>query len=308
MNNKIAGIDIGTNSARLMVVDGIDGKISGQKVITTKLGENLAYDDTLSFQAMNRTFVALQELIRIAKDDMGAGKIRAFCTEGIRRAKNRKEFTERVKKNLNIDIEIIDGEKEAEYVFKGVYYNRKISVNQNNTLIVDIGGGSTEFIYVRNEHIEFLKSVDIGALILTKKHLVTDPPEASEYNRMEEEIIDKLSFLENIVDCKLIGLGGSITTLSALNMNQKIYKSDIVDGSKMTLRRVKKLLWDLRSVGHEERKNIIGFDVDRADIIIAGGAILVNIMEQILARSVTVSETGILYGFIMEEFGGKFNR
>ncbi|MCK9225969.1 MAG: hypothetical protein M0Q02_12910 [Candidatus Muirbacterium halophilum] len=307
MNSLIAGIDIGSNSARLMIVDVIDGKIVFQKIMTTRLGENLGESSKLSFQSLNRTFVAVSELAKIAKE-YNVKKIRAFCTEAVRKAKNKSELIDRINKNLGIEVEIIDGEREAEYVFKGIYHNRKISINVNNTLIVDIGGGSTEFIYIKDSKIEFLKSVDIGALILSKKHLMTDPPKAEEFNRMEDEILEKIGFLENIVDCKLIGLGGSVTTLSALNMNLKTYKSDIVDGSKLTLRRCKKLLWDLRSVNDDERKNIISFDSDRSDIIISGSAILVNVMEQVLAKSVTISETGILYGYIMEEYSGTSDR
>ncbi|MGM0607870.1 MAG: hypothetical protein ACQESP_05585 [Candidatus Muiribacteriota bacterium] len=308
MGKNVAGIDIGTNSVRMMIIDISEGKIINQEVITTRLGENLINDDTLSFQSINRTFVSIQELIRIAKEEYDVKNIRGFCTEAIRKAKNRKDFINRLKKNLDIIPEIIEGQKEAEYTFKGVYYNKKISVNLNNTLIIDIGGGSTEFIYIKDEKIDFMKSVDIGALLLTKKFFKSDPPDAAEYNNMEDEIIKKISFLENIMDCKVIGLGGSITTISALNMNLKTYKSDIVDGSKITLRRIKKILWDLRSVNLQERKNILNFDSDRANIIIAGGAILINVMEQVLARSITVSETGILYGFLMEEFGGYSDR
>ena len=308
MSKKIAGLDIGSNSARLMIIDVDEGKILGNEIITTKLGENLHIDKKLSFQAINRTFVAIQELVRIAKNEYEVNEIRGYCTEAIRAAQNRKDFVDRVKKNLGIDLEIITGEKEAELVFKGIYYNRKISLNLTNTLIVDIGGGSTEFIYIKDEKIEFLKSIRMGALHLTKKYFITDPPKAQEYNQMEDEIIKNIRFLEDIVDCKVIGLGGSVTTLSALNMNLKTYKSGLVDGSKMTLRRVKKMLWDLRSVDDEERKTILGFDPDRSEIIVAGAAILVNVMEQVLARSITVAESGVLYGFIMEEYGGFSDR
>jgi exopolyphosphatase/guanosine-5'-triphosphate,3'-diphosphate pyrophosphatase len=306
--NIIAGIDIGTNSARLMVVDVSDGKIIGQELITTKLGESLAFSDKIPFQAMNRTFVALSELKRIALEEYNVSRIRAFCTEALRKARNRSEFIERVEKNLDIRLELIGGVREAEYVFKGIYFNRKISLNLQNSLIVDIGGGSTEFIYIKDSNIEFMKSIDIGALILTERYFESDPPRAEEFNNMEDEIIGKIGFLEEIKDCKLIGLGGSITTLSALNMNLRTYRADNVDGSKITLRRCKKLLWDLRSVPLEERKNIISFDNDRAEIIVAGATILVNIMEKVLARSVTVSETGILYGYIMEEYNGTSDR
>ncbi len=308
MSKIIAGLDIGSNSARLMIIDVEDGKILGNHIITTKLGENLHYDKKLSFQAINRTFVAIQELVRIARTEYDAKEIRGYCTEAIRVAHNRKDFVDRVKKNMDIDLDIISGEKEAELVFKGIYYNRKISLNLTNTLIVDIGGGSTEFIYIKDEKIEFLKSIQMGALYLTKKHFITDPPKAQEYNHMEDEIIKNISFLEDIVDCRVIGLGGSVTTLSALNMNLKSYKIGLVDGSKMTLRRVKKMLWDLRSVDDEERKSILTFDPDRSEIIIAGAAILVNVMEQVLARSITVAESGVLYGFIMEEYGGFSDR
>ncbi len=306
--NIIAGIDLGTNSARLMVVDISDGRILGQTLITTKLGESLAFSDRISFQAMNRTFVALSELKRVANEEYNASRIRAFCTEALRKAKNRSEFIDRVSKNLDIKLELIGGVREAEYVFKGIYYNRRISLNLNNSLIVDIGGGSTEFIYIKDSNIEFMKSVDIGALILTERYLESDPPRAEEFNRMEDRIISRIGFLDEIKDCKLIGLGGSITTLSAMNMNLRTYRADNIDGSKITLRRCKKLLWDLRSVPVEDRKNIISFDNDRAEIIVAGATILVNIMEKVQARSVTVSETGILYGYIMEEFGGTSDR
>lgn len=304
MNKLTAGIDIGSNSARLMIVDITDGKIIHQQIMTTRLGEDLADSQKLSFQSLNRTFIAVSELCRISREQYKVGKIRAFCTEAVRKARNRSELIDRIQKNLDVEVEIIAGEKEAEFVFKGVYHNHKISLNLNNTLIVDIGGGSTEFIYIKEGNIEFLKSIDMGALMLSKKYLQTDPPKAEEFNKMEDDILSRLGFLENIIDCKLIGLGGSITTLSALNMNLKVYKSDIVDGSKLTLRRCKKLLWDLRSVPDDERKNIISFDPERSDIIISGAAILVNVMEQVLAKSVTVSETGILYGYIMEEFHG----
>ena len=301
---KIGAIDIGTNSMRLLTTDLIDNKLTNRKkyVNTTRIGQGVNENGFITEEAMERNINALKEYHDKCLD-YGCEKIYCMGTSALRDSKNRSEFIKRAKDEAGIDVNVVDGEIEAKLGFSGVTNGID---KEGDILVIDIGGGSTEFIFGNKEGIERNVSINIGALRLTEKYLsegYSDSAFSDMREFINEQIKDIVSYLnEKEIEC-VCGIGGTITSLSAVNQNLEVYSMEKVHGSVITREEVQKMMDKFVSCSDEERKHINGLQPKRADIIAAGTEILICIMDNLSKKDVVVSEydnlEGIAYSSIL---------
>lgn len=297
---KVAAIDIGTNSTRLLIVDYKNGTytVLERDLIISRLGEGVDKNKYLNDKAIERTVTALEKYDKKIKK-YNVKKVKIVGTSALRDVKNKNDFINLLKKRTSFKINIISGNQEAKYIYKGV----KTDIKSNDFLIVDIGGGSTEFIWKNQKEI-VEKSLDIGAVRLTER-IVEDSKKAlsnKEQKKLQKEINQALN-KENINKYKakkLIGVGGTITTLAAMNLGLEKYDSGKIHQYLLLKEDIEQLFNKLSKSNISERKNMKGLNESRADIITAGAIILELIMEIVDINKITVSERDILYGLINE--------
>ena len=296
---KIGVIDIGTNSMRLLTANLTDKKLTDRKkyVNTTRIGQGVDENGFITDEAMNRNIDALKEYHEKCVE-YRCEKIYCIGTSALRDSKNKIEFIKRAESESNICVEVIDGDLEAKLGFLGVISSIEV---EGNILVLDIGGGSTEFIFGNKDGIKKNISLNIGALRLTEKFLSNGYSEESLLNMksfIKENIKDVVKYLrQEDISC-ICGIGGTITSLSAVNQDLKEYSMEKVHGSKIKIEEVRNMLNRFINCSDDERKHINGLQPKRADIITAGTEILVCIMEDISEEEIIVSEYDNLEGMI----------
>ncbi|MFJ3773482.1 exopolyphosphatase [Streptomyces sp. NPDC090075] len=305
---RVAAIDCGTNSIRLLVADVDPGTGElvdlDRRMTIVRLGQGVDRTGRLAPEALARTFAACREYAAVIKEH-GAERLRFVATSASRDAENRDEFVRGVLDILGVEPEVITGDQEAEFSFTGA--TRELGGREDLAkpfLVVDIGGGSTEFV-VGEEHVRAARSVDVGCVRMTERHLVheghvSDPPTEAETASMWADIERALDLAEEAVPLReartLVGLAGSVTTLSAIHQDLPAYDSAAIHHSRIPYTRVREITeWLLRST-HAERAAIPSMHPGRVDVIAAGALVLQSIMERVGAQEVVVSEHDILDG------------
>ncbi|MGY4925936.1 Ppx/GppA phosphatase family protein [Streptomyces sp. 900105755] len=305
---RVAAIDCGTNSIRLLVADANPetGELVDldRRMVIVRLGQGVDRTGRLAPEALQRTFAACREYAAVIKE-YGAERLRFVATSASRDAENRDEFVRGVLDILGVEPEVISGDQEAEFSFTGA--TRELSGREDLAkpfLVVDIGGGSTEFV-VGDAHVRAARSVDVGCVRMTERHLVheghvSDPPTEAETAAMRADIERALDLAEETVPLReartLVGLAGSVTTLSAIHQDLPEYDSAAIHHSRIPYARVREITeWLLRST-HAERAAIPSMHPGRVDVIGAGALVLQSIMERVGAEEVVVSEHDILDG------------
>lgn len=297
---KIGAIDIGTNSMRLLVCDFINDELLNRKkfINTTRIGKGVDEHGFISQEAIRRNIDALKEFYTISKSE-GCNHIYCIGTSALRDSKNGDDFVRIAKEEIGIDIEIISGEEESNLGFLGVL---KGANENDDILVIDIGGGSTEFILGNMDGIKFSKSENVGALRMTEKFLTTDIVDNYEFDMMSEfienEIRETLESLKEKHINKLVGIGGTITSLSAINQELEVYSMEKIHNSVVTIDDIENILQNLKKMTLNDKKSLKGLQSKRADIITAGVKILHIIMKKLELREITVSEYDNLEGLI----------
>ena len=301
---KIGTIDIGTNSMRLLIADYKDNKIENRKkyVNTTRIGQGVDKEGYITKEVMDRNLQALKEFADKCKEEK-CNYIYCMGTSALRDSKNGQEFVDKAKELTNIDVKTICGEEESNLGFMGVLEGTD-GDKKEDILVIDIGGGSTEFIVGNKEGIKFCKSENIGALRMTEKFVTTDPISNEDLNYMEKFIeetisstIDKLNTM-NI--SKLVGIGGTITSLSAINQQLEVYSMEKIHNSVVTKKDLEKILQNLKVMTLNDKKTLKGLQPKRADIITAGVKILDIIMEKLEFDKIMISEYDNLEGLMCQ--------
>lgn len=297
-------IDIGTNSCRLFIAE-LENTSEGKKikrelvkdVEIVKLGEGVNKTHNLNPNAIKRTLDCLKKYKEKASS-YGVENIRAFATSAVRDAENREVFLQEVSK-LGIKIECISGKTEATLNFLG-----NSLVFKDEILVVDIGGGSTEFTLGKDKTIDFIQSINIGAVRATEKFFSDNDYSEEKLEKCQSWIRKNLEILKTIKDrdFKLIGVAGTATTQISVRDKMEIYDSSKVHMATLTLDELKENLSLFLSKNFEERKKIVGLEEKRADVIIAGTLILLTILEELKQDKIIISESDNLSGAItMEE-------
>ncbi|MBQ1089524.1 Ppx/GppA phosphatase family protein [Streptomyces sp. B93] len=305
---RVAAIDCGTNSIRLLVADcdPATGELTelDRRMTIVRLGQGVDRTGRLAPEALERTFAACREYAAVIKEH-GAQRLRFVATSASRDAENRDEFVRGVLDILGVEPEVISGDQEAEFSFTGA--TRELAGRTDLTppfLVVDIGGGSTEFV-VGEDQVRAARSVDVGCVRMTERHLVrdgvvSDPPGEEQIAAMRADIVAALDLAEEQVPLReahtLVGLAGSVTTVSAIAQELPEYDSVAIHHSRVSRARVREITdWLLRST-HAERAAVPSMHPGRVDVIAAGALVLLTIMERIGAEEVVVSEHDILDG------------
>ena len=296
-------IDIGTNSCRLFIAE-LENTSEGKKikrelvknVEIVKLGEGVNKTHNLNPNAIKRTLDCLKKYKEKASS-YGIENIRAFATSAVRDAENREIFLQEVSK-LGIKIECISGKTEATLNFLG-----NSLVFKDRILVVDIGGGSTEFTLGKDKSIDFIQSINIGAVRATEKFFSDNDYSEEKLEKCKAWIRKNLEILKTIKDrdFKLIGVAGTATTQISVRDKMEIYDSSKVHMATLTLDELKENLSLFLSKNFEERKKIVGLEEKRADVIIAGTLILLTILEELNQDKIIISESDNLSGAITRE-------
>ncbi len=287
-----AVIDIGTNTIKLLVADVRDHQIFPviSKDTTTRLGEGVDETRHLSRVAIVRTVQAITNYAAAAREH-GAIDILALTTCAARDADNRQDFLDAVRANTGLEVGIITGQREAELIFRGVSSDPTFA--RNRLLVMDIGGGSAEFILGRNSKIERLQSLPLGAVRLTEKF--PEFADLAEFLRttLHRELAPLQAGQAGFDDTRLVATGGTNTTLVRMLKGH-------VDHATFTLDEVRALVMRLNAMPLAERKKVSGLRPERADIIVAGGAVVLFAMETLAVYELTVSIRNLRYGALLE--------
>ncbi|MFI6935704.1 exopolyphosphatase [Streptomyces sp. NPDC050287] len=305
---RVAAIDCGTNSIRLLVADADPetGELVDldRRMTIVRLGQGVDRTGRLAPEALERTFAACRQYAAAIKEH-GAERLRFVATSASRDAENREEFVRGVLDILGVEPEVITGDQEAEFSFTGA--TRELAGRDDLRrpfLVVDIGGGSTEFV-VGEDHVRAARSVDVGCVRMTERHLVadgkvTDPPTPEQIAAMRADIEAALDLAEQTVPLReartLVGLAGSVTTLSAIAQDLPEYDSTAIHHSRIPYDKVREITDRLLRSTHAERAAVPSMHPGRVDVIGAGALVLLSIMERIGAEEVVVSEHDILDG------------
>ena len=289
---RVGAIDIGTNSVRLLIAeqdnDGLNKLVN--RLRTPRLGEGIHQSGYLNEKAILRTIKVLREYKEIIADY--DAKVIAVATSAVRDAKNQDIFLKRVKGETGIDIKVIKGTEEARLSYLGVI--SALSNLKERILVIDIGGGSTEFIFGEEKGINDFNSIDLGAVRLTDSY-----GENLEEMKRESKIMIAEVLKDRNIE-QLIGVGGTVTTLVSIREALESYDYDVIHGASLSKKDITKILGNLSTLSLVERKEIIGLDAKRADIIIAGIVILLEIMEVSGQAKVKVSDDSILEGVVID--------
>ena len=288
---RIAVIDLGTNSIRLLVVEaGKNGQVKAleKKQAITRLGEGMA-GGYLRPEAIERTINAAKSYLNISRL-WQAEKIIPVATSAVRDAVNQAHFLALMRKETGLKVRVLSGREEALYSYSGVLAGLPLSGIA--PVAVDIGGGSTEFSWKVKEVI-FSASVQAGAVRMTEN------PSSDE--EIKDILTPALKEVRRASPQILVGVGGTVTALAAMAQKLKEYDSNKVHGYTLLLKQVEQILITLKNLSFEERRTLPGLQPERADIIEAGGRIVRIIMEDLGLGTLKVSETDLLYGLAREK-------
>ena len=300
---RVAAIDCGTNSVRLLIADVADGALTdvSRRMEIVRLGEGVDRTGRLAPEAIERTRKALLGYaVEIA--ELGVSRVRMCATSASRDAANADEFTTMVRATLGVDPEVITGDEEARLSFAGAVTGLEA---EQPYLVVDIGGGSTEFV-VGGDAVQHAVSMDIGCVRMTERHLHGDPPTQTEVAAAERDITQAVDTALRTVSgsdaATLVGLAGSVTTVAALALHLPGYDAKQIHHARIPYDDVAKVTSDLLGSTVADRRDLPVMHAGRADVIGAGALILRIIMERAGMTSVIASEhdilDGICYGIV----------
>jgi exopolyphosphatase/guanosine-5'-triphosphate,3'-diphosphate pyrophosphatase len=290
-------IDIGTNTLLLLIVDE-----ELRRVVDLcrfgRLGKGLDASGKLAPEAIANSLEICREYRRVM-DEHGVTAPAVIATQALREAKNASEFVEPAQQILGATIEIIAGAREAELAFTSVAQAFPDLAGQPY-VVVDVGGGSTEFIVTDGQRVVSAVSVPIGAVRLTERHLKHDPPAHGEILELEADIDRHLASLALPVGVPLIGTAGTATTMAAVALQLTTYDPDRVTGLRLEPERVAELRDTMLAATTAERRATPGVEPQRADVIAAGIAIYARALDRIHAPVMITCDRGIRWGLAYE--------
>ncbi|MGI8427100.1 MAG: exopolyphosphatase [Actinomycetota bacterium] len=304
---RVAAIDVGTNTTRLLVAEhkspGNRYRDLDRRLRFTRLGEGVDAAGRLQFVAMKRTLAAVAEFLAVC-GEFGVEKVRVAGTSALRDARNSDEFLSGVAKLAAVKPEILGGEEEARLSFSGA----TAALPDGVYVVCDIGGGSTELVGGSKGPAGEFKaiSVNLGAVRLTERFLLSDPAAPEEMVSMEAAIESGLAEADSVMppdQAQLVGLAGSVTTLAAMYLGLESYDPEQTHEMVLPRAAVDSLYLDLARRTSKERSSIPGLIEGRADIIVAGTSILAKVMSRWSFDQLIVSERDILDGLVLEIIG-----
>jgi exopolyphosphatase/guanosine-5'-triphosphate,3'-diphosphate pyrophosphatase len=303
LSGRLAAIDIGSNSVRLIVAEAVRGgnyRILDEEREPTRLGRSVGQDGNLDAESMEKTITALDTFKKISAG-FQAESLRVIATCAIREAGNGPDFCRRIRDEIGLDVEVISGEQEGRYAFSSVQH--AFDLTDKNVVVADIGGGSTEIVFSTGEMIEEIYSTPLGAVRLTEQFPCSEVDAADAFLQMEREITNCLKRKTGkppFAPHFMVGCGGTFTTLADLLMAARKGSDRQVAGFRASHADVRHLLDRLRKLPVRSRRALPGMTPDRADIIVAGVAIIDALMKRFRINSLVVHSRGVRDGLLRE--------
>ncbi len=299
---RVAAIDIGTNSTRLLVAD-VEGdtvEAVNRESRVTGLGRGVETSGQLATENIEHVYAAVGDYVAIA-EELGATRVVSFATSAVRDASNGDAFLAELRERFSLDAEVLDGLQEARMTYRGALSGGSVG---EQTLVVDIGGGSTELIVGSGAEPEFHTSMQIGVVRHSERHVHADPPRTEELEALSDDVggtlETELSSHPGLRAVRAIAVAGTPATLAAMELELEPYEPDAVEGHHLSLKSAQISCSRLASLPLAERGEIVGVDPDRAPTIVAGVVILIKAMRAFGLTEVEVSERDILYGAALE--------
>jgi exopolyphosphatase/guanosine-5'-triphosphate,3'-diphosphate pyrophosphatase len=293
---------MGTNSTRLLVADVVDGRVREleRRSTVTRLGRGVDTSAQLSAEAIEDVCNAIASYIEIYQA-LGVEQVRAIATSAVRDARNSSMFLAELRERFALDAEILDGAEEARLTYIGAYAERPPAAK---TMVVDIGGGSTELVIGDGPEVGFYASLQAGTVRHTERHLIHDPPDASELEELAGDVqglINEALGGQALAQANFgIGVAGTPTSLAAIDQGLDPYDADLVHGYRLSLESIQRMLSQLAARPLAERLKVPGLHAGRAPTIVAGVVILIQVMRAFGLSKIEVSEHDILWGAALE--------
>jgi exopolyphosphatase/guanosine-5'-triphosphate,3'-diphosphate pyrophosphatase len=306
---RVAVVDIGSNTTRVLVAAVQDGRVDelARRTTVTRLGQGVDASGRLADEAIERVTDVLEDYKRVI-DELQPERIVGLATSAVRDADNGDEFRQLLHDRFGIDVRVIPGDEEARLTFLGATAARE--PGEGPLTVIDIGGGSTEFVVGHaGQAPEFRVSTQAGSVRQTERHLAEDPPSHAELEELEADVRGIIS--ESVPEDvrKSVGAGiavaGTATSLAAIDQRLDPYDPERVHGYALTLKACERMLGELAAIPLEARRETKGLHPDRAPTIIAGAAILVQAMRVFGLGSLEVSEADILHGAALDAAAGR---
>lgn len=300
---RVAVVDVGTNSTRLLVADVSAGRVSEveRQSRVTRLGRGVDLSGQLSNEAVEAVCEAVGDYVSIYRE-AGAETVEAIATSAVRDASNGDAFIAELRERFALSARVLGGEEEARLTYLGATSERPPA---EPTVVIDIGGGSTELVAGVGEETAFHASLQAGVVRHTERHIVADPPTAIELESLAADVRDLIAAaLADQPGAKAaagIAVAGTPTSLAAIEMELEPYDPSRVHGHVLSLDSIQRLLSRLASAPLAERGEIAGLHPDRAPTIVAGVVILVEAMRAFELNRIEVSEHDILYGVALAQ-------
>ena len=293
---RVAAIDLGTNTTRLLVADVQDGRVDEVEARSeiTRLGEGVDTRRRLLPLPIARTRNVLTEYRR-RLESLGAERALAVATSAVRDAENGEAFLGEVEWSYGFSTRLVNGAEEAELTFRGVTSDVGL---ERKTLVLDVGGGSTELVIADPGGIEARRSLDIGSVRLTERFFHRDPPAASDLAACSAHVDRTLPEELDVDDA--IGVAGTVTSLAAVELELDQYDRETVHGHRLTHETVAAEVDRLAAMPPAERMDVAGLHPDRAPVIVAGAIIVRETLARLGLDGLTVSERDILHGIALE--------
>ena len=276
---RVAAVDIGTNSTRLLITDGT------RESVVTRLGEGVDATGRLGEAPMQRVLDVLERYKRRIGDAPAA----AVMTSAVRDAANGAQFAERVRETLGFPARVLSGDEEAKLTFAGATAHRD---EDGPLLVIDIGGGSTELVVGRRRAVTFHVSTQIGVVRHAERHLRSDPPSADELRALRADVV----LPEHPRVAKAVAVAGTPTQCAAIDLGLERYEPARIEGHVLTVQRLDALYARLSRLPLEQLRRTRGLDPARAPVIVAGIAILLEVLASFELPQVEASERDILHG------------
>jgi len=307
---RAASIDIGTNTIRMLIADiypaGTLTPLRRERVIT-RLGEGFHAGAMLGEPALRRSLKALDAFSHLLQA-YPVPRVHVVATSAVREAVNGADFCSRVTRQTGLAVKILSGAEEARLTLAGVMASLRAA---DLSLIVDIGGGSTELILARNGLPLHTASIRVGVVHLSEKLLHSDPPSQPELLSLDAKIHEHLDaaladdFSSSLpfpapASVRLIGTAGTITTLAAIDLKMTRYEPDRVTNHVLSRAAIGAILHRLAAMPRKQRTTIAGLEPGREDLIIPGAALLLHLMNRFGFEAITVSDAGLLEGILID--------
>ena len=303
LTSRLAAIDIGSNSVRLLVAEALRGgayRILDEEREPTRLGRSVSSQGRLDDESMDKTLQALRTFKEIAAGYQ-VTSLRTIATCAVREARNGPEFCRRVREEVGLEVEVIAGDREARLAFASVQH--AFDLTGKNVVVADIGGGSTEIVFATGNLIESIFSTPLGAVRLTEQFALGENATLPDFERMEEEVtacLKKRTTRPLFAPHFLVGCGGTFTTLAELIMATKKQSDAPVAGYQVSQAEVRHLLDRLRKMPLRARRSMAGMTPDRGDIIVAGLTIVDALMKRFRVNTLVIHTRGVRDGLVRE--------